>query len=114
MPQREALLRIVVRSARLDGAWDVWPASLAEAETLLDTSVQTGEEVAAAYRIDTAVAADNPQHTTAHLDPERLAQHLLTTWGLDHRADVATRDAAARDRAFRDFAGAVEVDRAFY
>ncbi len=91
----------------------MWPASLAEAETLLDTSVQMGEEVAAAYRINTAVAADNPQRTTAHLGPERLAQHPLTTWGLDHRADVATRDAAARDRAFRDFAGAVEVDRAF-
>lgn len=29
-------------------------------------------------------------------------------------ASQAARDTAARDRAFRDFAGAVEVARAFY
>lgn len=114
LPQNEALLRIMVRSARLDGAWDAWPASHAEAGDLFDAPVQTAERVATAYRINTAVAADNPQHTTAHLAPERLAQHLLTTWDLDHHADPASRVAAARDRAFRDFAGAVEVARAFY
>ncbi|MFD3997378.1 TfuA-like protein [Streptomyces sp. NPDC058583] len=114
LPQNKALLRIMVRSARLDGAWDAWPASYAEAAGLFDAPVQTAERVATAYRINTAVAADNPRYTTAHLDPERLAQHLLTTWGLDHHTDPAARDAAARDRAFRDFAGAVEVTRAFY
>ncbi|GHB09301.1 TfuA-like protein [Streptomyces termitum] len=114
LPQNEALLRIMVRSARLDGAWDAWPAGHAEAGDLFDSPVQTAEWVAAAYRINTAVAAGNPQHTIAHLAPERLAQHLLTTWGLDHHTDSPTRDAAARDRAFRDFAGAVEVTRAFY
>ncbi|WP_137992699.1 TfuA-like protein [Streptomyces vilmorinianum] len=114
LPQHEALLRIMVRSARLDGAWDAWPASRAEAGELLEAPVQTAEHVAVACQINTAVAADNPRHTTAHLDPERVARHLLVSWGLDHHAAPASRDAAARDRAFRDFAGAVEVDRAFY
>lgn len=43
-----------------------------------------------------------------------VAEDLVQRWGLPERCDRAVLDAAARDRAFRDFAGAVEVARAFY
>lgn len=110
----EALLRIMVRSARLDGAWTVWPATWAEAEGLLQDAEATAATVAEAFALNASVEATAPGRSTAHLAPERLARHLRATWGLPEDATGPVLDAAARDRAFRDFAGAVEVARAFY
>ncbi|MET8699147.1 TfuA-like protein [Kitasatospora sp. NPDC004723] len=110
----EALLRIIVRSARLDGAWTVWPATWDEAEGLLQDTRTTAASVATAFRLNTAVEAADPRRTTAHLDPERIGRHLRDAWGLPGCATGVVLDAAARDRAFRDFTGAVEVARAFY
>ncbi|MCJ0868089.1 TfuA-like protein [Streptomyces sp. AP-93] len=110
----EGLRRIMVRSARLDGAWTVWPATHAEALPLLDTDLDTEQRVAHAFRVNDAAQANNPRHTPAHLDAGRITTHLLSHWGLPTDADQETRDAAARDRAFRDFVGAVETCRAYY
>ncbi|WP_406738540.1 TfuA-like protein [Streptomyces sp. NBC_00853] len=110
----EAMLRIMVRSARLDGAWNVWPATHAEAARLLDPAIGTAQLVKDAFLVNDSAQADNPRHTPTHLDSGRITAHLLSHWGLSADADQAARDAAARDRAFRDFAGAVEVARAFY
>ncbi|MFE7561077.1 TfuA-like protein [Kitasatospora sp. NPDC057500] len=111
----EALLRIMVRSARLDGAWTAWPATWDEAaQRLLQDAEPTAAAIAAAFRFNAAVAAADPRRTTAHLDPDRLGRHLRDVWGLADGATGTALDAAARDRAFRDFAGAVEVARAFY
>ncbi|MER6443990.1 hypothetical protein [Streptomyces venezuelae] len=110
----EALLHAMVRSARLDGAWSVWPATHTEAGPLLNHALNTKQLVAAAFRVNDAAQADNPRHTPAHLDARRITAHLLCHWALPPGADQAVRDAAARDRAFRDFAGAVETARAYY
>ncbi|MGW6513174.1 TfuA-like protein, partial [Streptomyces niveus] len=114
LPPDEALARVVVRSARLDGAWTVWPATTAEAGTLLGAVAPAAEAVAAAYALNAEVEAADARHTTAHLSAGRIASHLAQRWGLPEGCGRAVLDAAARDRAFRDFAGAVEVARAFY
>jgi hypothetical protein len=114
LPPEEALVRIVVRSARLDGAWTVWPAAVAEAGDLLGSVSLVAEAVAAAFALNAEIEAADPHHTTAHLSVERIAAHLAQRWGLPEGSSGAEFDAAARDRAFRDFAGAVEVARAFY
>ncbi|MEU5091080.1 TfuA-like protein [Streptomyces sp. NPDC021356] len=114
LPPEEALVRVMVRSARLDGAWTVWPAAVAEAGDLLDSVPLAAEAVAAAFAFNAQVEAADPHHTTAHLSVERVAAHLTQRWGLPEGCGRAGLDAAARDRAFRDFAGAVEVARAFY
>ncbi|MFE2940269.1 TfuA-like protein [Streptomyces sp. NPDC059255] len=114
LPAEEALVRVVVRSARLDGAWTVWPATVAEAGDLIGSVPMTAEAVAAAFALNAEIEAANPRHTTAHLSADRLASHLAQRWGLSEGRGRAVLDAAARDRAFRDFAGAVEVARAFY
>ncbi|MFE7117263.1 hypothetical protein ACFU99_17815 [Streptomyces sp. NPDC057654] len=114
LPGPERLLRIMVRSARLDGAWDVWPATRAEAGALLNAALATPDAVAIAFGCNAAAEADDPQHTVGHLRADRIGRHLLDRWGLPLDSDRAVRDAAARDRAFRDFRGAVEVARAFY
>ncbi|MFJ4706736.1 TfuA-like protein [Streptomyces anulatus] len=110
----EALARVVVRSARLDGAWTIWPTTVAEAGDLLGSVPLAAEAVAAAFALNAQVEAANPHHTAAHLSAERIASHLAQRWGLPEGCGRAVLDAAARDRAFRDFAGAVEVARAFY
>lgn len=114
LPPEEALVRVVVRSARLDGAWTVWPATVAEAGDLLGSVTLAAEAVAAAFAVNADIEAADPHHTTAHLSVERIAVHLAQRWGLPEDSGHAVLDAAARDRAFRDFAGAVEVARAFY
>ncbi|TLQ38862.1 TfuA-like protein [Streptomyces marianii] len=114
LPPGEALLRIMVRSARLDGAWSVWPSSRAEAGDLVDDSLPTAEDIAKAYAVNAAVEAADPRHTTARLSADRIGRHLITRWNLPACAGRPVLDAAARDRAFRDFGGAVEVARAFY
>ncbi|MFF6852759.1 TfuA-like protein [Streptomyces antimycoticus] len=110
----EALLRVITRSARLDGAWSVWPSSRDEAGPLIDTALPTAEAVSAAYAVNAAAQAADARHTIAHLSADRIARHLATRWKLPPCAGRAALDAAARDRAFRDFPGAVEVARAFY
>ncbi|KUN75385.1 TfuA-like protein [Streptomyces griseoruber] len=113
-PAGETLLRIVVRSARLDGAWSVWPSSRAEAGELVDDALPTAEDVAAAYAVNAAVEAADPRHTISRLSADRIGRHLAARWNLPACAGRPVLDAAARDRAFRDFGGAVEVARAFY
>ncbi|MEU4932043.1 TfuA-like protein [Streptomyces yokosukanensis] len=114
LPPGEALLRMVVRSARLDGAWSVWPSSRAEAGELVDGSLPTVEDIAAAYAVNAAVEAADHRHTIARLSADRIGRHLVARWSLPACAGRPMLDAAARDRAFRDFGGAVEVARAFY
>ncbi|MGW8700185.1 TfuA-like protein [Streptomyces eurythermus] len=114
LPPEEALVRVVVRSARLDGAWTVWPATVAEAGDLLGSVPLAAEAVAAAFARHAEIEAADPHHTTAHLNADRIASHLTQRWGFPEGCDRAVLDAAARDRALRDFAGAVEVARAFY
>ncbi|GGP93083.1 hypothetical protein [Streptomyces melanogenes] len=106
LSRTEALAKIMVRSARLDGAWSVWPASWTEAPDLLEDAAATVAAVTAAYLTNAEVEAADPRHSIAH---------LAIRWELRAGAGRAERDAAARDRAFRDFAGAIEVvARAFY
>ncbi|MFB7500144.1 TfuA-like protein [Streptomyces sp. NPDC056161] len=114
LPPEEALVRIVVRSARLDGAWTVWPVTVAEAGDLIGPVPSVAEAVAAAFTFNAEVEAADPHHTTAHLSADRITASLVQRWGLPERCGRTVLDAAARDRAFRDFAGAVEVARAFY
>jgi hypothetical protein len=110
----EALMRLMVRSARLDGAWSVWPSTRAEAGPLLDAGLPTADAVAAAFAVNAAAEAADARHSTVHLSADRIARHLADRWELPQAAGRAVCDGAARDRAFRDFAGAVEVARAFY
>ncbi|MBD0742978.1 hypothetical protein BG418_01290 [Streptomyces sp. CBMA152] len=114
LDSREALLRIIVRSARFDGAWSVWPTTATEAADLLEAPAASAAAVVSAFAINQAVEAADPRRSIAHLDGARIGIHLTDAWGLPADTDRAERDAAARDRAFRDFAGAVEVARAFY
>ncbi|MET7686212.1 TfuA-like protein [Streptomyces sp. NPDC005423] len=114
LPPGEALLRVMVCSARLDGAWTVWPSSPAEAGELLDDSLPTAQDVAAAYAVNAATMAADPRHTTDRLSADRIGRHLAAQWNLPACAGRPVLDAVARDRAFRDFGGAVEVARAFY
>lgn len=110
----EALTRIMVRSARLDGAWSVWPSTAAEAGQLIDAELPTEQAVTAPFTVNAAAQAADARHTTAHLAPDRIGRHLAERCNLPPDAGRQVRDAAARDRAFRDFSGAVEVARAFY
>ncbi|MEV7425972.1 MULTISPECIES: TfuA-like protein [unclassified Streptomyces] len=114
LPPEEALVRVVVRSARLDGAWTVWPATMAEAGDLLGSVPPAAEAVVAALVRNAEIEAADPHHTTAHLRAGRIASHLAQCWGLPEGYGRAMLDAAARDRAFRDVTGAIEVARAFY
>ncbi|MEV7087562.1 TfuA-like protein [Streptomyces sp. NPDC093085] len=114
LPPEEALVRVVVRAARLDGAWTVWPATVTEAGDLLGSVSPAAEAVAAAFALNAEAEAADPHHTTAHLSVARIAAHLTWRWGLPEGCGRSALDAAARDRAFRDFAGAIEVARAFY
>ncbi|MFJ5842216.1 TfuA-like protein [Streptomyces shenzhenensis] len=112
--RHEQLVRLLVRSARLDDAWPVYPCSCQEAGALFTPSAGTAQHVAAALRTNTSTETADPRHSIAHLNPARIAAHLLHRWGLPPDAVPARRDAAARDRAFRSFASAVETDRTFY
>ncbi|MFG2174712.1 TfuA-like protein [Streptomyces niveus] len=114
LKEREMMARVMVRSARLDGAWTIWPTSLQDAGDLINPELPTATAVEEAFRLNAATEAANPMHSTAHLAPGRIAAHLLDCWQLAPDADESVRDCAARDRAFRDFAGAVEATRPFY
>jgi len=110
----EQLVHLLVRTARLDDAWPIWPTNPAEAGGLLDPEVGSHRSVADALAVNAAAQAADPQHTIAHLDPARIAAHLTRQWRLPGDASAQALDAAARDRAFRSFTGAVECDRTFY
>ncbi|MFK4272586.1 hypothetical protein [Streptomyces milbemycinicus] len=104
----------MVRSARLDDAWPVYPVSPAEAGTLFNAELPTEDHVLHALRTNAAALAEHPGHSTAHLAAHRIAAHLLGHWALPADAGIDERDAAARDRGLRSFTAAVETDRAFY
>lgn len=110
----ESLLRIMVRSACWDSAWDIWPSTLNDAGSLLRNPEATSKAVAEALAMNASVEGANPKHSTSLLDPARLAAHLADRWNLPRSHDIAHRTAAARDRGFRDFAGAAEAARTFY
>ncbi|MFD4560522.1 TfuA-like protein [Streptomyces sp. NPDC058469] len=112
--RREQLVRLLVRSARLDDAWPVYPCSPAEAGVLFNPAAGTEHDVAGALRTNTSAQAADPRHSIAHLSPARVASHLLRLWQLAPDTSHSGQDAAARDRSFRNFASAVEIDRAFY
>jgi hypothetical protein len=110
----EQLVRLLVRTARLDDSWPVYPCSVEEAGALFDPAAGTEHNVAAALRTNTSAEAADPRHSIAHLSPARIATHLLGQWQLPPDAAPSYRDAAARDRGFRGFASAVESGRTFY
>ncbi|WP_369362197.1 TfuA-like protein [Streptomyces sp. CG4] len=110
----EQLILLMVRSARLDDAWPVYPVSRAESGPLFNAELPTEDHVLHALRVNASALAENPGHTTAHLAADRIAAHLLSHWGLTADAGADERDAAARDRGLRSFTAAVEIDRAFY
>ncbi|MGW7514129.1 TfuA-like protein [Streptomyces sp. NPDC054796] len=114
LDEREQTVRILVRSACWDGAWDVWPTTPGEATGLLDDTDECVEAVTTCLRRNAAVAEADPRHTVDRLDPARIGQHLAARWSLPAGADEQVRDAAARDRGLRSFAAAVEVARTFY
>jgi hypothetical protein len=104
----------VVRSARLDDSWPVYPVSRAEAGPLFNAELPTEDHVLHALRTNAAALAEHPGRSTAQLSADRIAAHLLGHWGLPADAGLDQRDAAARDRGQRSFTAAVETDRAFY
>lgn len=110
----EQLIRLVVRSARLDDAWPVYPVSRAEAGPLFDAGRPTEDHVLHALRTNAAALAEHPAHSTAHLSAGRITAHLLGHWSLPADAGIDEHDAAARDRGLRSFTAAVETDRTFY
>ncbi|MDT0459155.1 TfuA-like protein [Streptomyces sp. DSM 41527] len=107
------LLRIMVRSASWDTAWDVWPASLDDADDLIVAPEVTARSVAEALALNAATEEANPKHRIGLLAADRIADHLDRRWGVID-GDESFRTAAARDRGFRTFSDAVEVARTFY
>ncbi|MGW0949873.1 hypothetical protein ACWD4O_46145 [Streptomyces sp. NPDC002623] len=114
LDRREILIRIMVRSARMDGAWTAWPGSRQDAGPLLNEDLDTGLAVADALATNAAAEAADARRSVDHLDPARIEAHLLITWQLPAQAEPPARDAAAQDRAFRDFAAAMHTARNFY
>ncbi|WP_274565090.1 YcaO-like family protein [Streptomyces spiramyceticus] len=110
----EQLVRLVVRSARLDDAWPVYPVSPAEAGPLFNAELPTEDHVLHALQTNAAALAEHPGHSIAHLSADRISAHLLAHWGQPADAGLDERDAAARDRGLRSFTAAVETDRTFY
>jgi hypothetical protein len=110
---REALLRILVRSARLDSAAAIWPSNHAEAGCLINSAIPSARIAAAAFHLNDQTARAAPGRTIHHLRPDRIRDHLAELWAAA-AADSAAMDAAARDRGFHDQHGAAEVARSFY
>lgn len=107
-------MRLLVRTARLDDSWPVYPCSSAEASALVDPAADTEHDVAAALRTNTSAQAAHPRDSIAHLSPARIAAHLLGQWQLPPDAAPSYRDAAARDHGSRGFASVIENGRTFY
>ncbi|GAB3979313.1 hypothetical protein GCM10029978_074360 [Actinoallomurus acanthiterrae] len=110
--RRELLLRILVRSARLDPTASIWPETPAEAAGFLDVDASAAAAVTA-WTTNQQVAATGPGRTPDHLDPERIRTHLADEWGIDP-SDQAALTAAARDRGILSLPDAVEAARPFY
>ncbi|GGP92265.1 hypothetical protein [Streptomyces melanogenes] len=87
----------------------MWPATWSEAADLLDHPAATAAAVTTAFAVNTQGQAADARHSIDRLNPGRITRHLTDRWNPPPSADRAERDAAARDRAFRDFDGAVEV-----
>ncbi|GAA2262977.1 hypothetical protein GCM10009853_015150 [Glycomyces scopariae] len=105
----EALLRLLVRSA---GSGAVLPGCgwLATASDSTTVELNIVEAVARAYAVnDRAAALGVDVHG---LDAAAVGQYLRRLWDLGDAA-AAECDAAARDRGFRGFDGAVGVCRQF-
>ncbi|WP_328868637.1 TfuA-like protein [Streptomyces sp. NBC_00287] len=110
----EMLRRVMVRSATFDSAWDVWPATREDAAGLLADPEATASTVAAALELNAAVAVEHPRYGVDRLAPDRLARHVAARWNLTGEAGARECDAAARDRGFRDWSGAVGAARSYY
>ncbi|MDX2916382.1 hypothetical protein [Streptomyces griseiscabiei] len=110
--EREQLLRLLVRSARVDAATLVWPSTRAEAVGLLNPRLDSGQHTAEAWLPNGAIARSGPSRQVHLLAPGRLRSHLAETWQtLD---DPGELDAAARDRAFPSLDAAMEAARPFF
>ncbi|MGW1675207.1 TfuA-like protein [Streptomyces sp. NPDC002324] len=110
--EREQLLRLLVRSARIDAATLVWPSTRDEAAGLLSPRIDSGQHTAEAWLLNRAIARSGPGRHVHLLDPERLHAHLAETW--QSPGGPRELDAAARDRAFPSTDAAVEAVRPFY
>lgn len=112
LPEQEQLARILVRSMARDMSARIWPATPAEADSLISRTTGSGEAVAAARDVNELVAARGPQRTIWHLREDLLRSYLARLWGTgDGTAELT---AAARDRGFATAAAAVEAARYFY
>ncbi|GAA2118456.1 TfuA-like protein [Actinomadura alba] len=112
--QRELLLRILIRSARLDPTASVWPETPADANGLLDLT-DCARVAATAWRVNRAVEASGPGRTIGHLDPDRIRTQLARHWGLiAEPVDSRELTAAARDRGILSGEAAVTQARPFY
>lgn len=110
----EMLRRILVRSATWDTAWDVWPRTLKDAAGLLVNTSATAAAVGTALECNAAVAAVRRGYTVDNLARGRVEEHLMDRWALPMTVSSRERDAAARDRGFRDWANATASARVFY
>ncbi|MFE2684455.1 TfuA-like protein [Streptomyces mirabilis] len=108
----EQLLRLLVRSARVDAATLVWPSTREEAVGLLSPRIDSGQHTAEAWLLNGTIARSGPGRHVHLLDPEQLRAHLAETWRAPD--DPRELDAAARDRAFPSMDAAVEAARPFY
>lgn len=111
--QRELLLRILVRSTRLDPTASIWPETPSEAEGLFDLDA-SARAAAASWRTNQAIAATGPGRTTDHLDPDRIRAHLADRWTLTAPVETADLTAAARDRGILGADAAICQARPFY
>ncbi|MCI0685908.1 MAG: hypothetical protein L0Y54_01520, partial [Sporichthyaceae bacterium] len=113
LDEREGLLRILIRSARLDSASTVWPSTMDEAGDLINPTLDSPAIAAEAFRHNDRVARLSSRYSIDRLDPRRVEAHLASRWGIDP-ADRWSLCAAARDRGFQNLHGAVEVARGYY
>ncbi|WP_327722175.1 hypothetical protein OG381_47400 [Streptomyces sp. NBC_00490] len=108
----EQLLRLLVRSARIDAATLVWPSTRDEAAGLLSPRIDSGQHTAEAWLLNGTIARSGPGRQVHLLDTARLRAHLAETWQTPDAPGEL--DATARDRAFPSMDAAVEAARPFY
>jgi hypothetical protein len=76
----EQMLRLLVRSARIDAATLVWPSTRDEAVGLLSPRLDSGQHTAEAWLLNGMIARSGPGRQAHLLDPARLRAHLAETW----------------------------------
>jgi hypothetical protein len=108
----EQLLRLLVRSARVDAATLVWPSTREEAVGLLNPRLNSGQQTAEAWLLNHAIARSGPGRHVHLLASEFLRSHLAECWQTSEKPGEL--DAAARDRAFPSTDAAVEAVRPFF